>query len=213
MQDRAVITRHSILTAAAELINERGYGGASISQITARAGVAAGAVYFHFRSKEGIARSLLDLDLLEGMSPSPGPALQQWSDLALLLARRIDTDPKARAALYVAALAEGQDGWTSPWPTWRATVARPLRVAERQGELQAHVQPDSVAELTVSAWAGMAGHRTPGTAEQQMRTFLTFCLPGIATPAVAARLDLTPRLAPRPDPGATETAAAPGATA
>ncbi|MEU7154637.1 TetR family transcriptional regulator [Streptomyces sp. NPDC045456] len=60
-------TRHTILTAAAEVIIERGYGGASISQITARAGVAAGAVYFHFRSKEGLAHALLGLDLLDGL--------------------------------------------------------------------------------------------------------------------------------------------------
>ncbi|MEU7154407.1 helix-turn-helix domain-containing protein [Streptomyces sp. NPDC045456] len=60
-------TRRTILTAAAEVIIERGYGGASISQITARAGVAAGAVYFHFRSKEGLAHALLGL--LDGLPP------------------------------------------------------------------------------------------------------------------------------------------------
>ncbi|MFH8753699.1 TetR family transcriptional regulator [Streptomyces rimosus] len=207
MQDRAVATRHTILTAAAELIIERGYGGASISQITARAGVAAGAVYFHFRSKEGIAHALLSLDLAEGLPPRRGPALQEWSDLALLLARRLDSDPTVRAAPYLAALADSQDGWTSPWPAWRARAARPLHAAARAGELQAHVQPDAVAELLISAWAGMAGHRTAGTAEQQMRTFLSCCLPGIATPAVAARLEPAPGLTPWSGPGPAETAA------
>ncbi|WP_053803102.1 helix-turn-helix domain-containing protein [Streptomyces rimosus] len=141
MQDRAVATRHTILAAAAEVIIERGYGGASISLITAQAGVAAGAVYFHFRSKEGIAHALLDLDLLEGLPPCRGPVLQQWIDLALLLACRLDADPKVRAAPYLAALADSQDGWTSPWLTWRATVARPLYAAAHEGELQTHVQP------------------------------------------------------------------------
>ncbi len=207
MQDRAVATRRTILTAAAEVIIERGYGGASISQITARAGVAAGAVYFHFRSKEGIAHALLGLDVLEGIRPRRGPALQEWIDLALLLARRLDTDPKVRAAPYLAALADSQDGWTSPWPAWRATVARPLHSAAREGELRAHVQPGAVAELLISAWAGMAGHHTAGTAEQQMCTFLSCCLPGIATSEVAARLEPAPQSAPWPDPGAAETAA------
>ncbi|MEV5595678.1 hypothetical protein [Streptomyces sp. NPDC052496] len=56
--------------------------------------MAAGAVYFHFRSKgskgskEGIAHALLDLDLAEGLLPRRGPALQERSDLALLPARR-----------------------------------------------------------------------------------------------------------------------------
>ncbi|WP_030019401.1 hypothetical protein [Streptomyces monomycini] len=84
---------------------------------------------------------------------------------------------------------------------------QPLHAAAREGELQAHVQPDAVAGLLISAWAGTAGHRTPGTAEQQMRTFLTCCLPGITTPAVAARLESAPRPAPRPGPGAAEPAA------
>ncbi|MFF3275975.1 TetR family transcriptional regulator [Streptomyces chrestomyceticus] len=200
-------TRRTILTAAAEMIIERGYGGASIAQITARAGVAAGAVYFHFRSKEGLAHALLGLDLAEGLLPRRGPALQEWSDLVLLLARRLDTDPKVRAAPYLAALADSQDSWTSPWPAWRATVARPLHAAARDGELQTHVQPDAVAELLISAWAGMAGHRTSGSAEQQLRTFLSCCLPGIAAPATAARLEPAPRPAPGPGPGPAETAA------
>ncbi|MEU7260996.1 TetR family transcriptional regulator [Streptomyces rimosus] len=169
------------MAAAAELIIERGCGGASISQITARAGVAAGAVYFHFRSKEGIAHALLGLDLAEGLPPYRGPALQEWSALALLLARRLDSDPTVRA--------------------------EPLHGAARAGELLAHVQPGAVAELLISAWAGVAGHRTPGTAEQQMRTFLSCCLPGIATPAAAARLEPAPGLALRPGPGPAETAA------
>ncbi|MEU7154408.1 hypothetical protein AB0B15_41330 [Streptomyces sp. NPDC045456] len=86
-------------------------------------------------------------------------------------------------------------------------MARPLHAAARQGELQAHVQPDAVAELLISAWAGMAGHRTPGTAEQQMRTFLTCCLPGITIPALAVRLKPTPRPAPRSGTSPAGTAA------
>ncbi|MEU7154384.1 helix-turn-helix domain-containing protein [Streptomyces sp. NPDC045456] len=143
--ERAVATRRAILTAAAEVSIERGYGGASVSQITARAGVAAGAVYFHFRSKEGIAHSLLGLDLLEGLPPHRGPALQEWFDLALL-GPPPRCRPKDRAASYLAALADSQGGWTSPWPAWRATAARPLHAAAGEGELQAHVRPDAVTE-------------------------------------------------------------------
>lgn len=116
------------------------------------------------------------------------------ADLALLLARRLDSDLTVRAAPYLAALADSQGG-----PA--AACRRP------GGELQAHVQPDAVAELLISAWAGMAGHRTPGTAEQQMRTFLSCCLPGIATPAAAARLEPAPGPALRPGPSPAETAA------
>ncbi|MEU7598790.1 hypothetical protein AB0B79_38130, partial [Streptomyces sp. NPDC039022] len=74
-----------------------------------------------------------------------GPALQEWFDLALL-GPPPRCRPKDRAASYLAALADSQDGWTSPWPAWRAPAARSLHAAAGEGELQAHVRPDAVTE-------------------------------------------------------------------
>jgi AcrR family transcriptional regulator len=45
-------TRDRLLTAARELIEEGGYGAASVIAITERAGLAAGTLYRHFASKE-----------------------------------------------------------------------------------------------------------------------------------------------------------------
>jgi AcrR family transcriptional regulator len=45
-------TRERLLVAARELIEEGGYGAASVAAVAARAGVAAGALYRHFASKE-----------------------------------------------------------------------------------------------------------------------------------------------------------------
>jgi AcrR family transcriptional regulator len=50
-QGRAVGTRARLLRAAAEAIEEGGYGAASVAAISKRAGVAAGALYRHFPSK------------------------------------------------------------------------------------------------------------------------------------------------------------------
>jgi AcrR family transcriptional regulator len=47
-QERAVQTRESLLRAAAEVFDEYGYSGASINRILKRAGLTAGALYFHF---------------------------------------------------------------------------------------------------------------------------------------------------------------------
>jgi AcrR family transcriptional regulator len=44
-------TRHRLMAAARELIEEGGYGSASVAAIADRAGVAAGTVYRHFPSK------------------------------------------------------------------------------------------------------------------------------------------------------------------
>lgn len=49
-----VPTRERLLRAAQELIEEGGYGAASVVAIAERAGVAAGTLYRHFDSKEGL---------------------------------------------------------------------------------------------------------------------------------------------------------------
>ena len=53
MTDQLVVpTRERLLQAAQELIEEGGYGAASVAAIAERAGVASGTLYRHFASKE-----------------------------------------------------------------------------------------------------------------------------------------------------------------
>ena len=53
MTDQVIVsTRERLLGAAQELIEEGGYGGASVAAIAERAGVAAGTLYRHFESKQ-----------------------------------------------------------------------------------------------------------------------------------------------------------------
>jgi AcrR family transcriptional regulator len=60
-------TRERLLRAARELIEEGGYGAASVLAITTRAGLAAGTLYRHFNSKEelfaDLFRSVCDHEL------------------------------------------------------------------------------------------------------------------------------------------------------
>src|SRR5689334_16261739 len=51
-EELLVPTRERLLRAARELIEEGGYGAASVVAIAGRAGVAAGTLYRHFSSKE-----------------------------------------------------------------------------------------------------------------------------------------------------------------
>src|SRR5689334_12795925 len=59
-QDRAERTRTAILDAAAAVFDERGFSGASLSDILTKAGVTKGALYFHFSSKEELARAVIE---------------------------------------------------------------------------------------------------------------------------------------------------------
>jgi AcrR family transcriptional regulator len=52
-------TRERILDVALELFGEQGYGGTSLRQIADRLGFTKAALYYHFRSKEEIAKELI----------------------------------------------------------------------------------------------------------------------------------------------------------
>ncbi len=56
---RGEITRRKILDAAKREIGQRGFGEASVSTITAEAGVGQGTFYIYFRSKEDVMRELV----------------------------------------------------------------------------------------------------------------------------------------------------------
>jgi len=55
IQARLEAQRASLITAATEILADSGYAGCSIAAVTARAGVASGSVYTHFRSKAALA--------------------------------------------------------------------------------------------------------------------------------------------------------------
>lgn len=51
--------KEALFSAAMKIIGERGYGGASVDEIAARAGVAKGVVYYYFDSKAALAEQLI----------------------------------------------------------------------------------------------------------------------------------------------------------
>jgi AcrR family transcriptional regulator len=101
-QPRAQATRQAILTAAAEHFARNGYYGTSLDSVLADSGGTKGALYFHFASKEALARAVIAemvqrcRDLREQIR---GRALDPLSMLLALvdevIARLLD-DPIAR---------------------------------------------------------------------------------------------------------------------
>jgi TetR/AcrR family transcriptional regulator, regulator of cefoperazone and chloramphenicol sensitivity len=72
------VTRNKIMKAAAHIFAEDGYAGASIRKIVARADVNQAAISYHFGSKEGLYRAVLQMALQAllqdngTMAPAPG---------------------------------------------------------------------------------------------------------------------------------------------
>lgn len=59
-QQRAILTRASLITSAACEFAEHSYASASVNTILATAGCTKGAMYFHFKSKAELADAVLD---------------------------------------------------------------------------------------------------------------------------------------------------------
>ena len=95
-QERAVRTRHAVIRAAAEVFAERGYAAATIAEILDRAGVTKGALYFHFDSKEALARGVIEAQITGDSHVPCELKLQEWVDVGMVLAYQIPRDAVLR---------------------------------------------------------------------------------------------------------------------
>ncbi|MBP8533257.1 ScbR family autoregulator-binding transcription factor [Streptomyces sp. MK37H] len=155
-QERAVRTRNLIMRAAAELFDEEGYEGASVSRIVKRAGVTLGAMYFHFDSKQDLAREVMNAQpyVIEPLLKSSG--LQRLVDITLVWAHRLQTDPMLRAGVRLAVEQDrfGMHDSTS-FEGWKDIMVSHLEVARAEGNLREGVSTEEVAQFVVGACTGM----------------------------------------------------------
>ena len=88
------LTRNKIIKAAAPIFAEHGYDGASIRRIVARADVNQAAINYHFGSKEGLYRAVLQMALkalqhAEGGAPLPEPEAGREVALRAFIRRQL----------------------------------------------------------------------------------------------------------------------------
>ncbi|MEU7169593.1 ScbR family autoregulator-binding transcription factor [Streptomyces morookaense] len=194
-QERAVQTREAILRAAAEVFDEYGYAGASINRILERAGATAGAMYFHFKSKEGLARAVMGAQSQTIVPLLDSQGLQRLVDITMIWSFQLQRDPLLRAGVRLATEQSGLQDATS-YVEWAQIMADCLVVASDKGELQAGVDPQETAEFIVEACTGMQIYSSVTTARQDLPERVVrmwhLLLPGIAVPAVVARTEVNP---------------------
>lgn len=91
-QARAELTRDAVLTGAAEVFLRLGYANASLIDIMTQANVTKGALYFHFGSKEELARAVVDVGderlrtAISGLLEPSVPALEAAIGITYLVA-------------------------------------------------------------------------------------------------------------------------------
>ncbi|MFE7188924.1 ScbR family autoregulator-binding transcription factor [Kitasatospora sp. NPDC057541] len=198
-QERAGRTRQAVLLAAADTFADAGFESASLVDISRRAGVSKGALYFHFVSKQALADGVrgeaadtIGLAVLHALRGG-GPAVQRLVDLTHDLARLLREDVVVRAGVLLglggrpagcAAGAVVAPAGSPPEPS--ADVWRRLTVVFR----------------TLLDRASAAGELRPGLDREQSAALLTTLAAGL----VLFSAESTGRLAPAAVSGLWSTA-------
>lgn len=194
-QERAVRTRRAVLEAAATVFAEHGYTAATVADILKAAGVTKGALYFHFDSKEALAKGVLEVQADKPL-PEQEVKLQEMVDVAMSVAHRLVYDPVLRAGARLSSDPIGRRHYGSAWPLWVNMLTEVVSEAHRRGETLPHVDPREIAEMVVSAFNGVQLYAQLETdlneVEHRVSALLKHLLPSIASPAVLMRLDVAP---------------------
>ncbi|MGH3833591.1 MAG: TetR family transcriptional regulator [Pseudonocardiaceae bacterium] len=162
-QPRARATRLAILTAAAEQFARNGYHATSLERVLADSGGTKGALYFHFASKDALARTVITemargwaelREQVSGRGLDPLSALLALADAVL---RRLVADPIARGGMRLLddLPPRAQD---TPWHYGIAErdVLALVTQAARAGLLRDGIEPAPLARHVVAV---VAGHR------------------------------------------------------
>ncbi len=107
MPKDGTLTREKILDAAQALILERGYAGMTVDNVLERVGITKGAFFYHFKSKDDLARSLIrrfaDKDA------------QVYKEVRAR-AEKLSDDPLQQMLIFIGLFEEMFEGLTEPYP-------------------------------------------------------------------------------------------------
>jgi transcription-repair coupling factor (superfamily II helicase) len=162
-QARAEATRDAVLAGASEVFLRLGYANASLSEIMAQANVTKGALYFHFGSKEELARVVVDLGVerlaaaRERLTSNNAPALEVVVGYSYLVADLTARDPMVAAMLALNHQIGDYRGTGNKNMLAEFTDEHVLLTerARKEGDLRPDVDPEAIALLLQEMIAGV----------------------------------------------------------
>ncbi|MFB6819005.1 ScbR family autoregulator-binding transcription factor [Streptomyces sp. NPDC056347] len=195
-QERAEATREAILDGAAIAFDAMGFGSTSLTDIAKHSGVTKGAMYFHFQSKEALAKELMTMTTQFEATPYVArydvPGVQTAIDLTHEMAYGLRTSARVRAGVR---LVIELGSFTEPDPTlynrWVESVRDMLAQAQGRGDLKPEVAIGDLAVYVVGAFAGVQIASQVRTSRNDLKERITdmwtWLLPGIVPPRRASR--------------------------
>ncbi|MEU5585560.1 TetR family transcriptional regulator [Streptomyces chrestomyceticus] len=160
-QHRAIQSRQALLRSAAEAFTEKGVPASGMVDISRRARLSKGALYFHFASKEDLTFAVRDealgaLRILEDeLARAPHPAPTAVRDFAVGLLGRVDTDVVVRAGLQLRP--ETAPGIAEPelQQRWFALFLEKITADQAAGKLPSGDDPRRSARLLTALVVGL----------------------------------------------------------
>src|SRR5246127_5789868 len=91
------LSRERILDAATAIAAERGYEGTSIAVVTAKCGLPASSIYWHFKDKDDLIAGVIERSFAQWLSawqmPAEGTARERLASVAMQIAKALLDSP------------------------------------------------------------------------------------------------------------------------
>ncbi|MER5374732.1 ScbR family autoregulator-binding transcription factor [Streptomyces sp. NPDC002553] len=194
-QERAIRTRRAILEAAGAVFDEYGYASTTIAMVLERADVTKGALYFHFPSKEALARAVLSEQVPFGAVPPQPCRLQEIVDMTFVVGQRLRDNALLRGSMRLAVDQETPSGvdHAEPFLQWARRLTELLEHAGEKGELLPTVRAAATVELLVGSFTGiqLMSRALTDRADlgERLAVMWSHILPSIAVPGLLPGLD------------------------
>jgi TetR/AcrR family transcriptional regulator, transcriptional repressor for nem operon len=164
---KAEQTKEHIIKQAAELFNQKGYSGSSISDIMKATGLQKGGIYNHFKSKDELAIEAFDYAyrltsqrVWEAVKKQTN-AIARLQALVSVYLEYLDNPPISGGCPILNTAIESDD--THPAlrdrvrgavDGWRSLICRIIKKGIAKGEIQSSLEPDVIATVIISTVEG-----------------------------------------------------------
>jgi TetR/AcrR family transcriptional repressor of uid operon len=175
-QARAERTRDAIVRGAAEAFDRHGFVGATLNDMVNYADVTKGALYFHFHSKEELARAVIERqhEMSIGQARESlqrdAPGLTSAILLTQSMVRQLIEDPIARAGVRLT-LESGAflNPSPNPYADWIDATEKLLERAAAEGDIQLPLNARDLAWHITGSFIGVQLMSRALTAREDLR--------------------------------------------
>lgn len=168
-QHRAIQSRQALIRSAAQTFIDKGVSASGMVEISRRARLSKGALYFHFESKEELTLAVRDealaalRELEDRLARAPEPVLTAARDFTVALLERVDRDVVMRAGLQIRPESDPEPSGAVLHRRW-CTLFREKAAADRSaGRLPHDTDPQRLARVLTTMVVGLLelGHTDP----------------------------------------------------